>query len=178
MSFLKHIAGFHWISVGLLFMLFAVLGTIMILQKLEQEYVREIKKKVYQPLPFDSHRMTYLRFPKKDYCNIIDRAIIVSGDELFSKNNKIFYYNGNAKVFIEKSKLTLLPNFATSKYINNLNIEIRNWKKETDYRKVEYEKDIDEAILTITFKSGEKKRFLYKIAPNQDIKSAGYYIVR
>ena len=84
--------------------------------------------------------MTYLLFPKKDHRNIINRAIIISGDELFSKNNKIFYYNGNDKLFIEKSKLTLSPDFVTPEYINNLNTEIRNWKEETDYRKIEYKK--------------------------------------
>ena len=132
----------------------------------------------YKKIPFDSPRMTYLLFTKKDHSNIINRAIIISVDELFSKNNKIFYYNGNDKLFIEKSKLTLSPDFVTPEYINNLNTEIRNWKEETDYRKIEYKKNREGAILTIIFKSGEKKFFKYKMAPNQDIKSAEYCIVR
>ena len=117
----------------------------------------------YQAVPPESREMKYLLFPVKSYRNTLNRAIIVSGEELYS-NGKFAYWVGNVEVTTEKSNFTLQADPPSAESVEHLNAEIIKWGKETDYRRIEYSKENDQVRLTFVFKNGRKTFFRYKIA--------------
>ena len=117
----------------------------------------------YRAVPPESREMKYLLFPVKSYRNTLNRAIIVSGEELYSEG-KIAYWVGNAEVMTGKSNFTLRPDAPLTEQVERLNAEIIKWGKETDYRRIEYSKENDQVRLTFVFKNGRKTFFRYKIA--------------
>jgi len=125
----------------------------------------------YQAVPPESREMKYLLFPVKSYRNTLNRAIIVSGEELYSKG-KIAYWVGNVEVTTEKSNFTLRADVPPAESVEHLNAEIIKWGKETDYRRIEYSKEKDQVRLTVVFKNGRKTFFLYKITGEHTVTDA------
>ena len=125
----------------------------------------------YQAVPPESREMKYLLFPVKSYRNTLNRAIIVSGEELYSKG-KIAYWVGNAEVTTGKSNFTLRPDAPLTEQVERLNAEIIKWGKETDYRRIKYSKENDRVLLTVVFKNGRKTFFRYKITGDHTVTDA------
>ena len=125
----------------------------------------------YQAVPPESREMKYLLFPVKSYRNTLNRAIIVSGEELHSKG-KIAYWVGNVEVTTEMSNFTLRTDAPSAEQVERLNDEIIKWGKETDYRRIEYSKENDRVLLTVVFKNGRKTFFRYKITGDHTITDA------
>ncbi|MBR4662924.1 MAG: hypothetical protein IKO93_03520 [Lentisphaeria bacterium] len=125
----------------------------------------------YRAVPPESREMKYLLFPVKSYRNTLNRAIIVSGEELYTKG-KIAYWVGNAEVTTEKSNFTLRADATSAEPVERLNAEIIKWGKETDYRRIEYSKENDQVLLTVVFKNGRKTFFRYKITGDHTVTDA------
>ena len=116
---------------------------------------RDVQYKVMMP---ESSQMKYLLFPAASYKNNLNRAIIVSGEELYFKE-KIAYYVQDTEVLSDKENFTLYSDEQYINLINQLNIEIGKWGKNTDLRRIEYFKENDFMLLTLVFKSGRKSFF-------------------
>ena len=125
----------------------------------------------YQTVPPESRKMKYLLFPVKSYRNTLNRAIIVDGEELYSKG-KIAYWVGNVEVTTGKSNFTLRADASPDEPVERLNAEIIKWGKETDYRRIEYSKENDRVLLTVVFKTGRKTFFRYKITGDHTVTDA------
>ena len=104
---------------------------------------RRVEYRTVQP---ENPKMKYLLFPAESYKNTLNRAIIVSGEELYSKG-EISYYAGDNEVWAEKSNFTLVPGAQQLDRINQLNAEIVKWAKNTDYRRIEFAISIVDIIL-------------------------------
>ena len=115
--------------------------------------------------------MKYLLFPAESYQNTLNRAIIVSGEELYSKG-LIFYYAREHEVRCEKSNFTLVPGAKQFDQINQLNAEIVKWAKNTDYRRIEFAKANDCLELVIVYKNGRKVCYRYKISGAHTVSTA------
>ena len=76
----------------------------------------------YRTVQQENPQMKYLLFPAESYKNTLNRAIIVSGEELYSKG-EISYYAGDNEVWAEKSNFTLVPGAQQPDQINQLNAE-------------------------------------------------------
>ena len=113
-------------------------------------------------IPANHHKMTYLIFPQEG--STIDRAIIVSGKELFS-GKPIEYYVGNDLHEIPYNKISLLPMSKNNyfSYVHNLNLEIKKWGSETDYEKVDFKLQDNNVVLVIYHKNGKRIIYKYKI---------------
>ena len=123
----------------------------------------------YRAVPSESREIKYLLFPVKSYRNTLNRAIIISGEELYSKD-KISYWVENAEVTTEKSNFTLRADAPLlAELVEHINTEIIRWGKETDYRRIEYSKENDRVLLTVIFKTGRKTYFRYKITGNHTV---------
>ena len=129
---------------------------------------RRIEYRTVQP---ENPKMKYLLFPAESYKNTLNRAIIVSGEELYS-GEKIAYYVGNNEVLCDKSNFSLLPDAQQDELVKLLNDELVKWGKETDYRRIEYSQKNNYILLTIIFKSGRKVSYRYKIAKMHTVSSA------
>lgn len=125
----------------------------------------------YETVPPESKQMKYLLFPSKSSRSTLNRAILVSGEELYA-GKKIAYYAGNNEVWCDKVNFTLLPDSQQDTLVQHLNDELVRWGKETDYRRIEYSREKDHILLTIVFKSGRKAYFRYKIAGTHTVSSA------
>ena len=121
---------------------------------------RRIEYRSVQP---ESPDMKYLLFPAESYQNTLNRAIIVSGKELYSKD-KISYYVGDNEVWCDKSNFSLIPGMWQTDQLDQLNAEIVKWAKNTDYRRIEYTKGNDFLELVIMYKNGRKVCFRYKVS--------------
>ena len=115
--------------------------------------------------------MKYLFFPTESYQNTLNRAIIVSGKELYSKG-EISYYVGNNEVWCDKSNFSLTPGTQQTDQIDQLNAEIVKWSKNTDYRRIEYAKADDFSELVIVYKNGRKVCFRYKVSGGHSVSAA------
>ena len=122
----------------------------------------------YQAVPPESREMKFLLFPVKSYRNTLNRAIIVNGEELYSKG-KIAYWAGNAEVTAGKSNFTLRADAPPTELVERLNAEIIKWGKETDYRRIEYSKENDRVRLAVVFKNGRRTFFRYKITGDHTV---------
>ena len=133
----------------------------------------------YRAVPPESREMKYLLFPVKSYRNTLNRAIIVSGEELYSKG-KIAYWVGNVEVTTEKSNFTLQADPPSAESVEHLNAEIIKWGKETDYRRIEYSKENDRVRLAVVFKNGRRTFFRYKITGDHTVTDAecGFAMMR
>jgi len=133
----------------------------------------------YQAVSPESREMKYLLFPVKSYRNTLNRAIIVSGEELYSKG-KIAYWVGNAEVTTEKSNFTLRADVPPTGLVERLDAEIIRWGKETDYRRIEYSKENDRVRLAVVFKNGRRTFFRYKITGDHTVTDAecGFAMMR
>ena len=129
---------------------------------------RRIEYRTVQP---ENPQMKYLLFPAESYKNTLNRAIIVSGEELYS-GEKIAYYVGNNEVLCDKSIFSLWPDAQQDELVKLLNDELVKWGKETDYRHIEYSQKNNHILLTIIFKSGRKVSYRYKIAKMHTVSSA------
>ena len=129
---------------------------------------RRVEYRSVQP---ESPDMKYLLFPAESYQNTLNRAIIVSGKELYSKD-KISYYVGDNEVWCDKSNFSLWPDAQQDELVKLLNDELVKWGKETDYRRIEYSQKNNHILLTIIFKSGRKVSCRYKIAKMHTVSSA------
>ncbi|MBQ9771781.1 MAG: hypothetical protein IJW23_08145 [Lentisphaeria bacterium] len=129
---------------------------------------RDVQYKVMMP---ESSQMKYLLFPAASYKNNLNRAIIVSGEELYFKE-KIAYYVQDTEVLSDKENFTLYSDEQYINLINQLNIEIGKWGKNTDLRRIEYFKENDFMLLTLVFKSGRKSFFRYKVSDKHKVSSA------
>lgn len=125
----------------------------------------------YRAVPPESREMKYLLFPVKSYKDTLNRAIIVSGEELHSKG-KIAYWAGNAEITTEKSNFTLRPDAPPAEPVARLNAEIVRWGKETDYRRIGYSKENDQILLTVVFKTGRRIFFRYRITGDHTVADA------
>ena len=125
----------------------------------------------YKPVTPESPQMKYLLFPTKAYRNTLNRAILLSGEELYA-GNKIAYYAGNNEVLCDKSNFTLLPDVQQDELVKLLNDELVRRGKETDYRHIEYSPQNDHILLMIVFKSGRKAYCRYKTAGAHTVSSA------
>ena len=129
---------------------------------------RRVEYRTVQP---ENPNMKYLLFPVESYKNTLNRAIIVSGEELYSKG-EIFYYAGDREVWAEKSNFTLVPGAQQPDQINQLNAEIVKWAKNTDYRRIEFAKANDCLELVIVYKNGRKVCYRYKISGAHTVSTA------
>ena len=129
---------------------------------------RRIEYRTVQP---ENPQMKYLLFPVESYQNTLNRAILVSGEELYS-GEKIAYYVGNNEVLCDKSNFSLWPDAQQDELVKLLNDELVKWGKETDYRRIEYSQKNNHILLTIIFKSGRKVSYRYKIATMHTVSSA------
>ena len=129
---------------------------------------RRIEYRTVQP---ENPNMKYLLFPVESYQNTLNRAIIVSGEELYS-GEKIACYVGNNEVLCDKSNFSLWPDAQQDELVKLLNDELVKWGKETDYRRIEYSQKNNHILLTIIFKSGRKVSYRYKIAKMHTVSSA------
>ena len=125
----------------------------------------------YRAVPPESREMKYLLFPVKSYRNTLNRAIIVSGEELYSEG-KIAYWVGNVEVTTGNSNFTLRSDAPLTEQVECLNAEIIKWGKETDYRRIEYSKENDRVLLTVVFKNGRRTFFRYKITGDHTVTDA------
>ena len=125
----------------------------------------------YKSVPPASKEMKYLLFPTQAYRNTLNRAIIVSGEELYA-GSKIAYYVGDNEVLCDKSNFTLLPDTQVHELVKRLNDELVKWGKATDYRRIEYWQENGYIRLKIIFKSGRKAYFQYKTAGVHTVSSA------
>ena len=115
--------------------------------------------------------MKYLLFPAESYQNTLKRAIIVSGKELYS-NGRISYYAGDNEVWCEKSNFSLIPGTQQTTQIDQLNVEIVKWVKNSDYRRIEYAKADDFSELVIVYKNGRKVCFRDKVSGEHSVSAA------
>ena len=129
---------------------------------------RRVEYRSVQP---ESPDMKYLLFPAESYQNTLNRAIIVSGKELYSKD-KISYYVGDNEVWCDKSNFSLIPGTQQVDQIYQLNTEIVKWAKNTDYRRIEYTKGNDFLELVIMYKNGRKVCFRYKVSGAHSVSAA------
>ena len=129
---------------------------------------RRVEYRSVQP---ESPDMKYLLFPAESYQNTLKRAIIVSGKELYSKG-KISYYAGDNEVWCEKSNFSLIPGTQQITQIDQLNVEIVKWAKNSDYRRIEYAKADDFSELVIVYKNGRKVCFRYKVSGAHSVSAA------
>ena len=129
---------------------------------------RRVEYRTVQP---ENPQMKYLLFPVESYQNTLNRAIIVSGEELYSKG-EISYYAGDREVWAEKSNFTLVPGAQQLDRINQLNAEIVKWAKNTDYRRIEFAKANDCLELVIVYKNGRKVCYRYKISGAHTVSTA------
>lgn len=125
----------------------------------------------YRAVPPESREMKYLLFPVKSYRNTLNRAIIVNGEELYSKD-EIAYWAGNAEVSAGKTNFTLRADAPPTEPVERLNAEIIKWGKETDYRRIEYSKENDRVRLAVVFKNGRRTFFRYKITGDHTVTDA------
>ena len=125
----------------------------------------------YKTVPPESKQIKYLLFPNQAYRNTLNRAILVSGEELYS-GEKIAYYVVNNEVLCDKSNFSLWPDAQQDELVKLLNDELVKWGKETDYRRIEYSQKNNHILLTIIFKSGRKVSYRYKIAKMHTVSSA------
>lgn len=125
----------------------------------------------YRTVQPENPNMKYLLFPAESYKNTLNRAIIVSGEELYSKGG-ISYYAGDREVWGEKSNFTLVPGAQQPDQINQLNAEIVKWAKNTDYRRIEFAKANDCLELVIVYKNGRKVCYRYKISGAHTVSTA------
>ena len=129
---------------------------------------RRVEYRSVQP---ESPDMKYLLFPAESYQNTLNRAIILSGKELYSKD-KISYYVGDNEVWCDKSNFSLIPGTQQVDQIYQLNTEIGKWAKNTDYRRIEYTKGNDFLELVIMYKNGRKVCFRYKVSGAHSVSAA------
>ena len=129
---------------------------------------RRVEYRTVQP---ENPNMKYLLFSAESYKNTLNRAIIVSGEELYSKG-EISYYAGDREVWAEKSNFTLVPGAQQLDRINQLNAEIVKWAKNTDYRRIEFAKANDCLELVIVYKNGRKVCYRYKISGAHTVSTA------
>ena len=129
------------------------------------------RKVEYRSVQPENPQMKYLLFPAESYKNTLNRAIIVSGKELYF-NNRISYYAGDNEVWGEKSSFTLVPGAQQLDQINQLNAEIVKWAKNTDYRRIEFAKANNCFELVIVYKNGRKVCFRYKVSEAHTVSSA------
>ena len=129
---------------------------------------RRVEYRKVQP---ESSDMKYLLFPTASYQNTLNRAIIVSGKELYSKD-KISYYVGDNEVWCDKSSFSLIPGTQQIDQIYQLNTEIVKWAKNTDYRRIEYAKADNFLELAIVYKNGRKVCFRYKVSGGHSVSAA------
>ena len=129
---------------------------------------RRVEYRTVQP---ENPQMKYLLFPAELYKNTLNRTIIVSGEELYSKG-EISYYAGDREVWAEKSNFTLVPDTQQLDRINQLNAEIVKWAKNTDYRKIEFTKANDCLELVIVYKNGRKVCYRYKVSGVHTVSTA------
>ena len=129
---------------------------------------RRVEYRTVQP---ENPQMKYLLFPAESYKNTLNRAIIVSGEELYSKS-EISYYAGDREVWAEKSNFTLVPDTPQLDRINQLNAEIVKWTQNTDYRKIEFAKANDCLELVIVYKNGRKVCYRYKVSGVHTVSTA------
>ena len=129
---------------------------------------RRVEYRTVQP---ENPQMKYLLFPAESYKNTLNRAIIVSGEELYSKG-EISYYAGDREVWAEKSNFTLVPDTQQPDRINQLNAEIVKWAKNTDYRRIEFTKANDCLELVIVYKNGRKVCYRYKVSGVHTVSTA------
>ncbi len=129
---------------------------------------RRVEYRSVQP---ESPDMKYLLFPAESYQNTLKRAIIVSGKELYS-NGRISYYAGDNEVWCEKSNFSLIPGTQQTTQIDQLNVEIVKWAKNSDYRRIEYAKADDFSELVIVYKNGRKVCFRYKVSGAHSVSAA------
>ena len=129
---------------------------------------RRVEYRTVQP---ENPQMKYLLFPAESYKNTLNRAIIVSGEELYSKG-EISYYAGDNEVWAEKSNFTLVPDTQQLDRINQLNAETVKWAKNTDYRKIEFTKANDFLELVIVYKNGRKVCYRYKVSGVHTVSTA------
>ena len=90
---------------------------------------RRVEYRSVQP---ENSDMKYLLFPAESYQNTLKRAIIVSGEELYS-DGRISYYAGDNEVWCDKSNFSLWPDAQQDELVKLLNDELVKWGKETDY---------------------------------------------
>ncbi len=129
---------------------------------------RRVEYRTVQP---ENPQMKYLLFPAESYKNTLNRAIIVSGEELYSMG-EISYYAGDREVWAEKSNFTLVPDTPQLDRINQLNAEIVKWAKNTDYRRIEFTKANDFLELVIVYKNGRKVCYRYKVSGVHTVSTA------
>ena len=129
---------------------------------------RRVEYRSVQP---ESPDMKYLLFPAESYQNTLNRTIIVSGKELYSKD-KISYYVGDNEVWCDKSNFSLIPGTQQTTQIDQLNVEIVKWAKNSDYRRIEYAKADDFSELVIVYKNGRKVCFRYKVSGAHSVSAA------
>lgn len=109
----------------------------------------------------NNSKMRYLLFPSN---NILNRALLVSGSEIF--DNTISYYDDNDDLStIPLKHLSWLPvnQNDISIYINNLNATIQKWNDKTDYKKIDFKTDHNTIKLYIYYKGGDFSIYKYKI---------------
>ena len=125
----------------------------------------------YRNIQPESPDMKYLLFPAESYQNTLNRAIIVSGKELYSKG-KISYYAGDNEAWCDKSNFSLTPGTQQTDQIDQLNAEIIKWSKNTDYRRIAYAKTDDFSELVIVYKNGRKVCCRYKVSGVHSVSAA------
>ena len=129
------------------------------------------RKVEYRTVLPENPQMKYLLFPVESYQNTLNRAIIVSGKELYSKD-KISYYVGDNEVWCDKSNFSLIPGMRQTDQLDQLNVEIVKWAKNTDYRRIEFAKANDCLELVIVYKNGRKVCYRYKISGAHTVSTA------
>lgn len=116
------------------------------------------------PVASNSEKMRYILFPT-DPDGILQRAVIVDGQELFD-GDRVEYYENNRGVAIDKKALSLLPPAdprEMAQYIARLNVEIARWGDGTDYENVSYATAGDRIEVFLKFKRGKSTKYSYRI---------------
>lgn len=128
----------------------------------------------------DRNRFYVIGFPINDKVNVrrivdgepvgkLDRAILLTADELDGPGNSISVFMGNQQQCVLASEVTLFPPENVEKLMESLNEEIARWGVQSDWRSValsvsnvDIEANTKDLTVRLTDKRGRKVVFTYR----------------
>jgi hypothetical protein len=104
----------------------------------------------------------------------VDRAVLASLSELNQPTITIFRGDGSSAEVSLKTLTALPPSRGTGMLLDNLNLQIKKWGSETDWRRVELEFDQEvphgKALTLIVFtKRGDRLKYHYEVGADGEV---------
>jgi hypothetical protein len=104
----------------------------------------------------------------------VDRAVLASLSELNQPTITVFREDGSSKEVNRKTLTALPPSRGTGMLLDNLNLQIKTWGSETDWRRVELEFDQEvprgTALTLIVFtKRGDRLKHHYEVGADGEV---------